>query len=212
MEKRSKVKQRSGPPRRIPGLYLRGRRRRIVTIDDPNRAVLRARSRPVARVDRSIRRLVADMLVTMRRAHGVGLAAVQVGVPLRVLIADPGTGPIALINPRMRRRWGRQIGPEGCLSIPGAYATIRRSQGVVVEGRTVRGRPAVVRGTRLLARILQHEIDHLNGVLFIDRINLRRVKLGRRLPRDARPRRLRASGRRAARRDAGRRRSRARRR
>ncbi len=153
-------------------------------------------------IDRSIKRLVADMLVTMRRAHGVGLAAVQVGVPLRVLIADPGTGPMALINPTVRRRWGSQLGPEGCLSMPGVLASVRRSQGVVVEAQTIKGRPAVVRGTGLLARILQHEIDHLNGVLFIDRVRIRRRPAGRGLSRASRPRRLPAPQRRAARRDA----------
>lgn len=170
---------------------MRGRSRRIVTLDGPDRKLLRTRSRPVPKVDHSIKRLVADMLVTMRRAHGVGLAAVQVGVPLRVLIADHGPGPMALINPRVRRRWGTQLGPEGCLSIPGAFASVRRSQGVVVDAHTILGRRAVVRGAGLLARILQHEIDHLNGVLFIDRITPRvRRQIGRRA----------AVGRRAARR------------
>ncbi len=140
---------------------------------------MRSRSRPVKIVDAAIRRLIADMIVTMRRAQGVGLAAVQVGVPLRVLVADPGTGPVVLVNPRLRRRWGSQIGPEGCLSIPGAIGSVRRALGVEVGARSVRGRPVAVRGTGLLARILQHEIDHLNGVLFLDRVPARRRRAGR---------------------------------
>jgi peptide deformylase len=123
----------------------------------------------VPRVDRDVRRLIADMLVTMRRARGVGLAAPQVGVPWRVLVADPGTGPLALVNPVYRRRWGSQVGPEGCLSIPGTVALIRRAEGVEVAGRNALGRGVVVRATGLLARVLQHEIDHLNGVLILDR-------------------------------------------
>ncbi len=181
---------------------MRGRSRRIVAVGSPTGRILRTRSRPITVIDRSITRLVADMLVTMRRAHGVGLAAVQVGVPLRVLIADPGTGPVALINPTVRRRWGSQLGPEGCLSMPGVLASVRRSLGVVVEAQTVRGRSTVVRGTGLLARILQHEIDHLNGVLFIDRVKVRRGRPVRALPRSPRPRRLPAPRRRAARQDA----------
>jgi peptide deformylase len=130
----------------------------------------------VAAVDAGIRRLLADMLATMRRAKGVGLAAVQIGVPVRVLIADAGSGPLALVNPRLRRRRGTQVGTEGCLSIPGAYGTVRRAREVVVDGRNARGRRTVVRGRDLLARILQHEIDHLNGVLFIDRVAAARRK------------------------------------
>ncbi len=136
--------------------------------------MLRSRSRPVTIVDASIRRLVADMLTTMRHARGVGLAAIQVGVPLRVMVADAGPGPVVLVNPRMRRRWGTQVGPEGCLSIPGAVGTVRRARGVEVDGRSLLGRRVVVRGTGFLARIIQHELDHLNGVLFIDRTRSRR--------------------------------------
>ncbi len=114
------------------------------------------------------------MLTTMRHARGVGLAAIQVGVPLRVMVADAGPGPVVIVNPRMRRRWGTQVGPEGCLSIPGTVGTVRRARGVEFDGRSLRGRRVIVRGTGFLARILQHELDHLNGVLFIDRTRSRR--------------------------------------
>ena len=118
----------------------------------------------------SIRQLIADMLATMRGASGVGLAAPQIGVPLRVLVADVGGGPVAVVNPRLRVRRGSQVGIEGCLSIPGIYGEVKRAQRVEVDGQSPLGRRVVIRGSDLLARVLQHEIDHLNGVLFIDRV------------------------------------------
>lgn len=121
-------------------------------------------------VNREVRALIADLVVTMRRARGVGIAAPQIGVPARVLIAGTGRDLLALVNPRTRRRWGHQTGPEGCLSIPGVVADVRRAFGVVIEGRSVSGRQVRVRATGLLSRILQHEIDHLDGILFLDRL------------------------------------------
>ena len=148
----------------------RGRVRRIVTVTDRETEVLHRRSRPVAQVDASIRRLVADMAVTMRRAQGVGLAAPQIGVPLRVLVADTGRGLLALVNPRLRRRSGAQVAEEGCLSIPGVVAPVRRALQIIVDGTLVNGQRVGLRATGYIARILQHEIDHLNGVLFLDRV------------------------------------------
>lgn len=131
-------------------------------------------------VDLSVRQLIADMLSTMRGASGVGLAAPQIGVPLRVLVADVGAGPVAVVNPRVRVWRGRQLGIEGCLSIPGIYGEVRRALRVEVVGQNPLGRRIVIRGANLLARVLQHEIDHLNGVLFIDRVEggqlIRRVR------------------------------------
>ncbi len=147
---------------------IRGRARRIVTLRDSNAGVLRKRCRPVPVVDRGIRQLVADMILSMRRAGGIGLAAPQIGVPLRVVVADVGTGPLSVVNPRLRRREGAQVGMEGCLSIPGVYGDVRRARRIEVEGRNVRGRRVVLRSRDLLARVFQHEIDHLNGVLFTD--------------------------------------------
>ena len=157
------------PAGRIKGLGgVRGRPRRIVTLRDSDAAVLRRRSRPIRTVDRTTRQLVADMLVSMRRAQGIGLAAPQIGVPVRLFVADIGRGPLAVINPRVRRRRGSLVGVEGCLSIPGVYGDVRRARAIEVEGRDLRGRRIVVTGEDLLARVVQHEIDHLNGVLFID--------------------------------------------
>jgi peptide deformylase len=154
----------------------RGRVRRIVTITDREGSILRRRSRPVARVDDGIRRLVADMAVTMRRAEGVGLAAVQVGVPLRVLIADTGRGLLALVNPRIRRRSGAETGEEGCLSIPGVVATVPRARRIAVDATLLNGGRAGLRAEGYIARILQHEIDHLDGVLFLDRVRASAVR------------------------------------
>lgn len=138
----------------------------------------------MANVDRSVRVLIADMIRSMRRAGGVGLAAPQIGVPLRVVVADVGGGPIAVVNPRLRRRAGAQVGIEGCLSIPGVYGVVRRAQRIEVEGVSPRGRRVVMRSRDLLARVFQHEMDHLNGVLFTDP-----GRLIRRVRRPGRPRR-----------------------
>ena len=127
--------------------------------------------------------LIADMIRSMRRAGGIGLAAPQIGIPLRVVVADTGQGPLAVVNPRLRRREGTQVGIEGCLSIPGIYGEVIRAQRIEIEGRSPWGRRVVVRSRDLLARVFQHEVDHLNGVLFTDpgRLvrRLRRVPLRR---------------------------------
>jgi peptide deformylase len=150
--------------------------RRIVTVTDAAGAVLRRRSRAVPQVDASIRRLIADMAVTMRHAEGVGLAAVQIGVPLRVILADTGRGLLALVNPRLRRRSGADVADEGCLSVPGVVAPVRRAARVTVDGTLVTGQRVGLRATGYVARILQHEIDHLNGVLFLDRVRASAVR------------------------------------
>ncbi len=126
------------------------------------------------------------MIRSMRRAGGVGLAAPQIGIPLRVVVADVGRGPLAVVNPRLRRREGTQVGIEGCLSMPGVYGEVSRAQKVEVEGRSPWGRRVVVRSRNLLARVFQHEVDHLNGVLFTDP-----GRLIRRLRRPGRRRRAR---------------------
>ncbi len=170
-------------PKHVP-VRARGRARRIVTLEDPDAGILRKRSRAVAVVDRSVRVLIADMIRSMRRAGGIGLAAPQIGIPLRVVVADTGRGPLVVVNPRLRRREGTQVGVEGCLSVPGIYGEVIRARRIEVEGRSPWGRRVVVRSRDLLARVFQHEVDHLNGVLFTDpgRLirRLRRVRRRRR--------------------------------
>ncbi|HLW59093.1 MAG TPA: peptide deformylase [bacterium] len=175
---------RGGRVRRLRG--VRARSRRIVTLRDADAGILRRRSRRIRLVDRAIRQLVADMFASMRRSNGIGLAAPQIGTPLRVVVIDIGEEPLAVINPRIRRRRGSQVGTEGCLSIPGVYGDVRRAQRVEVEGRNIHGRPIVVKGEDILARVFQHEIDHLNGVLFVDPGRLLRRRWPDRRPRVAR--------------------------
>jgi peptide deformylase len=132
--------------------------------------ILRKKSRKVEKIDERIRVLLDDMEETMRYAEGVGLAAPQVGVLKRVIIVDVGEGPIELINPCLVENEGNQVDVEGCLSIPGRTGKVRRPYRVKVRGLNRNGDEIEVEGEGLLARALCHEIDHLEGVLFIDRV------------------------------------------
>ena len=140
-------------------------------------AVLRQKSKRVRKIDASIQKLIDDMIETMRDAPGVGLAAPQVGKPIRVIVIEvPGRDVFALINPQFVKREGQRRVEEGCLSVLGYKAEITRSQSVTVKGLDRQGRPVRVKATAgedapeeaLLAQALEHEIDHLNGVLYID--------------------------------------------
>ncbi|WP_312517461.1 peptide deformylase [Anaerospora sp.] len=131
--------------------------------------VLKATATPVTRIDKRIRQLLDDMVQTMHAADGVGLAAPQVGVSLRVIVIDVGDGLIELINPAITESEGCENGREGCLSVPGVYGEVERFAKVTVEGLDRSGRKIRVSGSGLLARALQHEIDHLEGVLFIEK-------------------------------------------
>jgi len=141
--------------------------RMIVKDPDP---VLREKSKPVSKINASIHKLLNDMADTMYDAKGVGLAAPQIGILKRVIVMDVGDehGLIEMINPEIISREGEQFGPEGCLSIPGLTGDVRRAQKVVAKGLDRNGNEIVIEGTDLLARCIQHEIDHLNGVLFTD--------------------------------------------
>ena len=134
--------------------------------------LLRRRATPVREVTPEIRRIVADMVETMYDEVGIGLAAPQVGISKRlIVIADEeGRGVQALLNPTIVDRGGEMTGEEGCLSIPGVFAPVTRAAWVKVEARSVDGKPLAINARGLRARVLQHEIDHLDGVLFIDRV------------------------------------------
>jgi len=158
----------------------------IRLLGDP---VLRLKARRVTKIDDSIRRLVQDMIESMYAAHGVGLAAPQIGVPLRVIVIGlPDEEPFALINPEIVKREGQRLVEEGCLSIPGYRAEVPRSMTVVargldLEGKTVRIKASAKGGDEreaLLAQALEHEVDHINGVLYIDHLDSldRLVKVG----------------------------------
>jgi peptide deformylase len=132
--------------------------------------ILRRKTRKVKVIDASIQKLIDDMIDTMRAAPGVGLAAPQVGSPLRIaVIGAPEQEVIVLINPELVRRSGTRQIEEGCLSVPGYIAEITRSQFVVVKSLDRDGRPQRTRAREdILAQALEHELDHLNGVLYID--------------------------------------------
>lgn len=133
--------------------------------------VLRQKSKRVRNIDGSIKKLIANMLETMHAAPGVGLAAPQVGIPLRVIaIGLPEQEDIALINPQIVRRRGERVVNEGCLSVPGYIGELKRAESVTVKGRDRNGKEIRVKANGLLAQALEHEIDHLNGVLYIDHL------------------------------------------
>jgi len=133
--------------------------------------VLRRKARRLGIIDGSIQRLVEDMLETMRHVEGVGLAAPQVGVSLRLAVIQlPEQEPLVLVNPEVVKRKGERDVGEGCLSIPGYQAQLKRSLQVVVKALNREGKPFRIKGEELLAQVLEHEIDHLNGVLYIDRL------------------------------------------
>ena len=137
--------------------------------------VLHQPARPVAEVTPEIFQLIEDMIQTMYAAPGVGLAATQVGVPLRIFVADVSFGRnagdlITFVNPEFVERDGMQLEEEGCLSVPGFNATLARPSRVVVKGLNRRGEEQVIEGTGLLARCFQHEMDHLDGSVFVDRL------------------------------------------
>ncbi|MRX73350.1 peptide deformylase [Bacillus lacus] len=135
--------------------------------------VLERKCEPVTEFDRNLARLLNNMYDTMIEEDGVGLAAPQVGICKRVAIVDIGdeTGTIELINPEVIEEKGTQTGPEGCLSFPGLFGEVARSQFVKVSAMNRKGKPFVIEATGFLARALQHEIDHLNGVLFTSKVS-----------------------------------------
>jgi len=139
--------------------------RQILTVEEP---ILRQRARKVARFDASLHRLLDDLVETMRSAPGIGIAANQVGVPLQVAVIELEERVTELINPQVVRASGEVIDWEGCLSIPGFVAEVKRHAKVTVKARDRNGQEFRVKGEDRFARALQHEIDHLNGVLYID--------------------------------------------
>lgn len=138
-------------------------------------AGLHARALPVTAFDDRLHQLLRDMAETMYAAPGVGLAAPQIGVPLRVFVIDVTAGRqpgqlVEMVNPEVADWEGMQMEEEGCLSLPGFNATVVRPARAVVKGCDREGRPQTIEGTGLLARALQHEMDHLDGSLFVDRL------------------------------------------
>ena len=150
--------------------------RNIVTLPDP---VLRRKAKPVSRFDGSLQTLIDDMIETMRMAPCVGLAAPQVGVSARVIVVEYAENEededapkklYVVVNPEIKQQSAEiEIGVEGCLSIPGLQGEVERSLEVRIKGLTRRGQPVRIKAKGWMARIFQHEVDHLNGIVFTDR-------------------------------------------
>ena len=159
----------------------------ILTFPNPR---LRNKAQPVREVDGKVRQLVADMLETMYSAPGIGLAAIQVDVPLRVVVidvSDTNDAPLCLINPEIIELSGVEQMDEGCLSVPGFYESVSRAERVRVRALDRDGKPFEMDTDGLLAVCIQHEIDHLDGKLFVDYLSsLKRQRIRRRLEKDLR--------------------------
>lgn len=140
-----------------------------IIVTEPDE-VLHKKAKEVTKITPNVQKLLDDMADTMYDAEGVGLAAPQVGILKRLIVIDAGDehGLIKMINPEIVEREGEQFGPEGCLSIPGWNGDVRRAEKVTVKGLDREGNELIITGTGLLARAFQHEIDHLNGVLFTE--------------------------------------------
>jgi peptide deformylase len=144
---------------------------KIYTYGEP---ILRKVAKPIRDINDSIQKLAKDMMATIEAAEGVGLAATQVGILERIIVVNPKEGrvPFTLINPEIISRQGEEILEEGCLSIPGLREKVKRSHRLLVKGIDLNGKEIRLEGEGLVARILEHELDHLNGILFIDRLSL----------------------------------------
>ena len=152
--------------------------------------VLRRRAAEVGEVTPALRETIADMIDTRYDEVGIGLAAPQVGVSLRLMVVghEDARDVRALINPVIVDRGGQITAEEGCLSIPGIFAPVTRSEWVKVEAKDVDGRPVKIHGRSLLARVVQHEMDHLDGVLFIDHLDpVTRDRIKRRIKKEGFP-------------------------
>lgn len=134
------------------------------------------KSLEVQLVDNTIKKLIKDMVETMYQNKGAGLSAPQVGVLKRIIVVDVGEGLTVLINPKILHCSGKQVGPEGCLSVPGVYLEVKRAAEVVAEGLDKNGVYTQIEAKDLLARAIQHEIDHLDGILITERVSKKKLK------------------------------------
>jgi peptide deformylase len=152
--------------------------------------MLRRRAEPVPDLTDEIRATIRDMIDTMYAEVGIGLAAPQVGIGLRLMVVDEekGRGPRVLVNPEVTDQGGRVLAEEGCLSIPGIFAPVERAEWLHLKARDENGDPVSLEARGLLARVIQHEIDHLDGVLFIDRVEpVLRDRIKRRIKKEGFP-------------------------
>jgi len=147
----------------------------ILEIKKFNEPVLRKKCKKVGRVDKKIKKLAIDMVQTMKKGQGIGLAAPQVGVSKRVIVVQTDLGGqriLALVNPKIiKKSLETEVDEEGCLSFPGIFLEIKRAKEVEVEGLDIKGEKIKLEAKGLLARVFQHEIDHLDGILFFNRLS-----------------------------------------
>lgn len=141
--------------------------RKIRLSDDP---ILRKKSKEIGQVTDRIEELLEDMVETMNYADGIGLAAPQIGVLRRAIVVDVGEGPMKIINPVIVDEEGEEIAIEGCLSVPGRSGTVKRPEKIKVKYRDIEGKDQELEGEGLLARAICHEIDHLEGILYTDKM------------------------------------------
>ena len=152
--------------------------------------VLRRKADPVKEITPELRRMIGDMVETMYEEVGIGLAATQVGIGLRLMVIgdEDGRDAQAVINPVITERRGEVKAEEGCLSLPGIFAHITRSEWVRVEARDIYDQPMTIEARGLRARVLQHEMDHLDGILFIDHLDaMARDRIKRRIKKEGFP-------------------------
>ncbi len=143
--------------------------RNVLVVENDNDS-LRKRSREVEKIDEKILTLIEDMKETLYDKNGVGLAAPQIGILKRIIVIDIGEGPIVLINPVIAYQKGEVVDVEGCLSVPGVWGTVNRPQEVIVRGMNPDGEMVEMKGEGLLAKAFCHEIDHLNGIIYTDKV------------------------------------------
>ena len=162
----------------------------ILTIRRYGDPILRRRAQPVPAPTPEIRALIGDMVETMYHLVGIGLAAPQIGVSLRVIVVNDerGSGALPLINPLITDKGGSVVDEEGCLSLPGIFGMVERFLWVRVEALDEDGQPRSFEAQGLRARVIQHEIDHLDGMLFIDRLDkISRDRIKRKIKKDGLP-------------------------
>lgn len=155
-------------PESFAHLYETNPDRPVVKVPEP---VLRQVAKSVEKVTPRHRLLAENMVRIMKKSYGVGLAAPQVGVSERIIVVAPEGKAIVLFNPVITAQSGKEIGEEGCLSIPGLYGDVERFSEIEVEGLDIKGRPVAYAMDGFAARVVQHEVDHLDGVLFIDKVD-----------------------------------------
>ncbi|QYK52700.1 MAG: peptide deformylase [Fimbriimonadaceae bacterium] len=155
-------------PTEFQYLYVTNDERPVTKIPEQ---VLRQVAKPIEKVTKRHVKLAERMISIMKAANGVGIAAPQVGVSERIVVIAPERKPIVLVNPTITEKSGTQVGEEGCLSIPGLYGDVERFESVIVEAYDIKGRPIEFEMKGYPAVVVQHEIDHLDGILFIDKVN-----------------------------------------